>query len=123
MTTPLNDECVMLGGRGEPSTSSRSDTHFVKALPPIFFMAAGSSRRVSPLHSRNEALPMVVQAAGMIIVWSEAHFSKALSPMLVTEMGSVMADSALRHRLASYLAAHDYGNESEVNKIYKLLDT
>lgn len=38
-------------------------------------------------------------------------------------IASVMADSALRHRLASYLAAHDYGNESEVNKIYKLLDT
>lgn len=38
-------------------------------------------------------------------------------------IASVMADSALRQRLASYLAAHDYGNESEVNKIYKLLDT
>ena len=38
-------------------------------------------------------------------------------------IASVLADSALRQRLASYLAAHDYGNESEVNKIYKLLDT
>ena len=38
-------------------------------------------------------------------------------------IASVMADSALRQRLASYLAAHDYGNESEVNKIYKLLDS
>lgn len=36
-------------------------------------------------------------------------------------IASVIADAALRQRLVSYLSTHDYGNESEVEKIYKLL--
>lgn len=36
-------------------------------------------------------------------------------------IASVIADSELRQRITAYLAAHDYGNESEVNKIYELL--
>jgi glycosyltransferase involved in cell wall biosynthesis len=37
-------------------------------------------------------------------------------------IANVIADSALQKRLIDYLSTHDYGNESEVEKIYKLLD-
>ena len=63
-TTPLKVLWLMSGGRGAASTNSRNDTHLAKALPPIFLIAAGSSIRTSAVHSRKEALPMVVQAAG-----------------------------------------------------------
>lgn len=37
-------------------------------------------------------------------------------------LAQVILDAPLRQRLSAYLATHDYGNESEVEKIYKLLD-
>jgi glycosyltransferase involved in cell wall biosynthesis len=37
-------------------------------------------------------------------------------------IANVIADTALQQRLIDYLSTHDYGNESEVEKIYKLLD-
>jgi glycosyltransferase involved in cell wall biosynthesis len=36
-------------------------------------------------------------------------------------IAKVIADTALQQRLINYLSTHDYGNESEVEKIYKLL--
>jgi glycosyltransferase involved in cell wall biosynthesis len=36
-------------------------------------------------------------------------------------IANVIADTALQQRLIDYLSTHDYGNESEVAKIYKLL--
>jgi glycosyltransferase involved in cell wall biosynthesis len=36
-------------------------------------------------------------------------------------IANVIADTALQQRLIDYLSTHDYGNEAEVEKIYKLL--
>jgi glycosyltransferase involved in cell wall biosynthesis len=36
-------------------------------------------------------------------------------------IANVIVDTALQQRLIDYLSAHDYGNESEVEKIYKLI--
>lgn len=36
-------------------------------------------------------------------------------------IANVIADTALQQRLNDYLSTHDYGNESEVEKIYELL--
>jgi len=36
-------------------------------------------------------------------------------------IANVIADIALQQRLIEYLSTHDYGNESEVEKIYELL--
>lgn len=89
--TFLNVLLLKDGGVGELKDISRSDTHLVKALPPIFFKAVGNSMRINPLQSRNAALPICVQAAGIIIVVSDVHFSKALFPMLDMEMGRLTA--------------------------------
>jgi glycosyltransferase involved in cell wall biosynthesis len=37
-------------------------------------------------------------------------------------IANVITDTALQQRLIDYLSTHDYGNESEVEKIYKLLE-
>jgi glycosyltransferase involved in cell wall biosynthesis len=37
-------------------------------------------------------------------------------------IAKVIADTALQQRLIDYLSTHDYGNEAEVEKIYKLID-
>ena len=37
-------------------------------------------------------------------------------------LARVILDKNLQERLISYLKTHDYGNESEVEKIYKLID-
>ena len=93
LTTPLKVELLIDGGRGALIIISRKDTHWAKALPPIFLIAAGNSRRFKALHSRNEELPIVVHAAGIAIFTREAHFSNALSPIDVTEMGRLMVVS------------------------------
>jgi glycosyltransferase involved in cell wall biosynthesis len=47
-------------------------------------------------------------------------------PMSVAEcadsMFATLSDEALKSRITDYLSTHDYGNESEVEKIYKLVN-
>ena len=37
-------------------------------------------------------------------------------------LAEVVTDKALQERLVDYLKKHDYGNESEVDKIYKIVE-
>ena len=43
-------------------------------------------------------------------------------PGCVVQMVDALKDEALKNSIVEYLDGHDYGNETEVQKIYKLIE-